>query len=164
MISNRDFAEKNLGRIYVYNGLLVEVVGYTYDDQDTYIYTIVRYLSPDKARGCADSWGKIYWGDVVEKCYATPGSVYSYATPGHLKPVSYREAVRAFAEAYKGVKFDLNGKVVTVVGYCTSYSAVIVALTQGGRRMVGPSDFILFNSEQKTFEYADYRTLKPIRK
>lgn len=164
MISNRDFVEKNLGRIYVYNGLLVEVVGYTYDDQDTYIYVIVRYLSPDKARGCAESWGKLYLGDIVEKCYDTPGSVYSYALPGHLKPVPYAKAVRAFAEAYKGVKFDLNGKVVTVVGYSTGYSAVIVARTQGGRRMVGPSDFILFNSEQKTFEYADYRTLKPIRK
>lgn len=164
MIRNRDFAEKNLGRIYDYNGLLVEVVGYTHDDQDTYIYIIVRYLSPDKARGCAESWGKIYWGDVVEKRYDTPGSVYSYALPRHLKPVPYAGAVRAFAEAYKGVKFDLNGEVVTVVGYSTSRGAVIVALTRGGRRMVGPADFILFNSGQKTFEYADYRTLKPIRK
>lgn len=164
MIGNRDFAEKNLGRIYDYNGLLVEVVGYTYDDQDVYIYIIVRYLSPDKARGCAESWVRIYWGDVVEKRYDTPGSVYSYALPRHLKPVPYAKAVRAFAEAYKGVKFDLNGKVVTVVGYSTRYGAVIVAPTRGGRRMVGPADFILFNSEQKAFEYADYRTLKPIRK
>lgn len=164
MIGNRDFAEKNLGRIYVYNGLLVEVVGYTCDDQDTYIYVIVRYLSPDKARGCAESWGELYWGDVVEKGYDTPGSAYSYALPERLKPVPYAEAVRAFAEAYKGVKFDLNGEVVTVVGYSTSYGAAIVAPTQGGRRMVGPADFILFNSGQTTFEYADYRTLKPIRK
>lgn len=164
MIGNRDFAEKNLGRIYDYNGLLVEVVGYTYDDQGIYIYIIVRYLSPDKARGHADSWVETYWGDVVEKRYDTPGSVYSYALPRHLKPVPYAGAVRAFAEAYKGVKFDLNGEVVTVVGYSTSRGAVIVALTRGGRRMVGPADFILFNSGQKTFEYADYRTLKPIRK
>lgn len=164
MIGNRDFAEKNLGRIYKYNGLLVEVVGYTYDDQDVYIYVIVRYLNPDKARGCAESWVKIYQGDVVAKRYDTPGSFYSYALPSHLKPVTYTEAVRAFAEAYKGVKFDLNGKVVTVAGYSTRYCAVIVALTRGGWRMVGPSDFILFDSGQKTFEYADYRTLKPIRK
>lgn len=164
MIGNRDSAEKNLGRIYGYNGLSAEVVGCTCDDRDTYIHIIVRYPGPDKAGGRAGSWGKIYRGDAVEKRYDAPGSVYSYALPGHLKPVPYAEAVRAFAEAYRGVKFDLNGKVVTVAGYSTGRGAVIVAPTRGGRRMAGPADFILSNGGQKTFGYADYRTLKPIRK
>lgn len=67
-------------------------------------------------------------------------------------------------EKYIGQLVSFSGEKVEVVGYSTSRGAVIVALTRGGRRMVGPADFILFNGEQKTFEYADYRTLKPIRK
>ena len=162
MIRNRDFAEKNLGHIYEYNGLLVEVVGYTYDDQD--IYIIVRYLSPDKARGRAESWGEIYWCDVVESCYDTPGSVYSYALPRYLIPVPYADAAQAFVEAYTGVKFDLKGVVVTVVGYSTRYDAVIVGQAHGCWRSVGASDIAMFNGGQKAFIYVDYRDLKPIRK
>lgn len=167
-MKNKEFLAKNLGRIYEYNGLFVEVVGYTYDDQD--IYIIVRYLSPDKARGREESWGKIYWSDVVEKCYDTPGSVYSYVLPRYLKQLCEATEVRAFAGAYKGVKFDLNGEVVTVVGYSIGeefnsmgFSRVIVAYT-GGRSTEEDSDFILFNNEKKAFSYVDYRNLKPIRR
>lgn len=163
------FLEKNLGRIYEYNGLFVEAVGYL-DDYPS-VVNIVRYLDPDKARGRAESWSFVDRRDKIEKGYDTPGSVYSYVLPGYLRKLREPEEVRAFAEAYKGVEFDLNGEVVTVVGYSIGGTfdprdcrAVIVARTRGGWQTVGDADFILFISEQNTFDYANYRDLKPIRK
>ena len=168
-MKNKEFAEENLGRIYGYNGLLVEMVGYL--DDYPGVINIVRYLSPDKARGRAESWVFFDKRDKVEKGYDTTGSVYSYVLQRYLKQVSEADAVQAFAEAYKGEKFSLNGDVVTVVSYSTAEvsagagkDAVIVASTHGGWRMVADADFILGNGEQKTFNYADYRYLKPIRK
>lgn len=159
-MKNKEFLNENLGRIYEYNGLFVEVVGYLDDYPGT--INIVRYLSPDKARKCAECWAFFGRGDKIAQGYDKPGSVYSYVLPRFLKQVTYAVAVKAFAEAYEGVKFDLNGEVVTVVGYSTGYDAVIVARTQGGWQRLGRTDIILFNSEQKTFSYVDYRELKPI--
>lgn len=158
-MKNKEFLNENLGRIYEYNGLFVEVVGYL-DGYPGFI-NIVRYLNPDKARGRTEVWGEFLERDKIEKGYDAPGSVYSYVLPRYLKPVAYTVAVQAFAEAYKSDKFDLNGEVVTVVGYSMGFDAVIVALA-GGWQMLGGTDIILFNSEQKTFNYVDYRELKPI--
>lgn len=172
-MKNKEFAEENLGRIYENNGLLVEVVGYLcdYPGASPGAINIVRYLNPDKARGRAECWGLYIDGDVIGTGYDTAGSVYSYVLPRHLKQVSEAVAVQAFAEAYKGEKFSLNGDVVTVVSYSTAEvsagagkDAVIVASTHGGWRMVADADFILGNGEQKTFKYVDYRNLKPIRR
>ena len=69
---------------------------------------------------------------------------------------------KEFAFKYAGNEFDLNGEAVTVVGYSTGYGAVIVARPHGGWQMLGCTDFILFNCEQKTFNYVDYRNLKPL--
>ena len=168
-MKNKEFLNENLGRIYEYNGLFVEVVGYL-DDYPSVI-NIVRYLSPDKARGRAECWAFFDKRDKIEKGYATQDSVYSYVLPRYLKQVTEADAVQAFAEAYKGEKFSLNGDVVTVVSYSTAEvsagagkDAVIVARTHGGWRMVADADFILGNGEQKTFNYVDYRNLKPIGK
>lgn len=168
-MKNKEFLNENLGRIYEYNGLFVEVVGYL--DDYPGVINIVRYLSPDKARERAECWTFFERRDVVENGYDTPGSVYSYVLPRYLKQVSEADAVQAFAEAYKGEKFSLNGDVVTVVSYSTAEvsagagkDAVIVARTHGGWRMVADADFILGNGEQKTFNYVDYRNLKPIGK
>lgn len=98
------FRKKNLGRIYEYNGLFVEAVGYL-DDYPS-VVNIVRYLDPDKARGRAESWSFVDRRDKIEKGYDT----------------------------------------------------------RGGWQTVGDADFILFISEQNTFDYANYRDLKPIRK
>ena len=165
-MKNKEFAEKNLGRIYEYNGLFVEVVGYL-DDYPSAI-NIVRYLNPDKARGRAECWAFFDKRDKVEKGYDTPGSVYSYVLPRYLKQLREATEVRAFAEAYKGVKFDLNDEAVTVVGYSIGeefnsmgFSRVIVVYA-GVRSAVEDSDFILFNNEKKAFSYVDYRNLKPL--
>ena len=58
-MKNKEFLNENVGRIYEYNGLLVELVGYTndYPGATPGTLNIVRYLSPDKARGRAGSWG-----------------------------------------------------------------------------------------------------------
>ena len=168
-MKNEDFLNENLGHIYEYNGLFVEVVGYL--DDYPRVINIVRYLSPDKARGRAEGWAFFDRRDKIEKGYDTTGSVYSYVLPRYLKQVSEADAVQAFAEAYKGEKFSLNGDVVTVVSYSTAEvsagagkDAVIVSRTHGGWRMVADADFILGNGEQKTFDYIDYRNLKPIGK
>lgn len=159
-MKNKEFLNENVGRIYEYNGLLVELVGYTndYPGATPGTLNIVRYLSPDKARGRADSWGILIDGDIVVQGYDKPGSVYSYVLPRYLKQLCEATEVRAFAGTYKGVKFDLNGEVVTVVGYSIGeefnsmgFSRVIVAYA-GGRSTVEDSDFI------------DYRNLKPIRR
>lgn len=167
-MKNKEFAEKNLGRIYEYNGLPVEVVGHL-DDYPNVI-NIVRYLNPDKARGRAECWAFFDKRDKVEKGYDTPGSVYSYVLPRYLKQLCEATEVRAFAGAYEGVKFDLNGEVVTVAGYSigeefnsAGFSRVIVVYA-GVRPTVEDSDFILFNNEKKAFSYVDYRNLKPIRR
>ena len=171
-MKNKEFAEKNLGRIYKNDGLLVEVVGYLcdYTGASPGATNIVRYLSPDKGRGRAEGWRSLIDGDLIEKGYDSPDSVYAYVIPRYLKQLSQAEEVQAFAEAYKGKKFNLNGEVVTVVGYSTGdgfggadYGVAIVARA-GGWSVVEDSDVILFNSEQKTFKYVDYRYLKPIRK
>lgn len=159
-MKNKEFLNENLGRIYEYNGLFVEVVGYL--DDYPGVINIVRYLSPDKARKRAECWAFFERRDVVENGYDTPGSVYSYVLPRYLKQVTETDAVQAFAEAYKGNKFDLNGVVVTVVGYSTGFDAVIVSRKSGGWPTVGDSDSILFNSEQKTFSYVDYGELKTL--
>lgn len=166
-MKNKKFLKENLGRIYMYNGLLVELVGYIDEYPDG--VNIVRYLNPDKARARGKGWSFFGPDDVLAQGYYKPGSVYSYAIQSDLKQVTDTDSVRAFAEAYKGEKFNLRGDVVTVVGYSTynvsariDYGAVIVARTHGGWQMVGDADFILFNSEQKTFNYVDYRNLKPI--
>ena len=162
-MKNKKFLEENLGRIYEYNGSFVEVVGYSETSPED--LSIVRQLSPDKAREKTWCWMSFGRGDVVAMGYVTPGSVYSYVHQSDLKQVKNTDAVRAFAEAYKGEKFSIRyGWIVTVVGYSTSHPAVIVARTQGGWQRLGGADFILFNSEQKTFNYVDYRKLKPIRK
>ena len=164
-MKNKEFAEKNLGHIYEYNGLLVEVVGYLcdYPGASPGAINIVRHLNPDKARGRAECWGVYIDGDVIEKGYDTPGGVYSYVLPRYLKQVSDADAVEAFAKAYKGVKFNLNGDTVTVVGYYAGdglgIESVIVARA-GGWSAAGRFDFLLFNSEEKTFSYVDYRNLK----
>ena len=165
-MKNKEFAEKNLGHIYEYNGLFVEVVGYL-DDYPSVI-NIVRYLNPDKARGRAECWAFFDKRDKVEKGYDTPGSVYSYVLPRYLKQLREATEVRAFAKAYRGVKFDLNGEVVTIVGYSigegfnpTGFSRVIVAY-EGGRSTEEDSDLMLFNSEKKTFSHVAYRNLKPL--
>ena len=167
-MKNKEFAEKNLGRIYEYGGLFVEVVGYL--DDYPGVISIVRHLNPDKARGRVECWAFFGKRDKVEKCYDTPGSVYSYVLPRYLKQLCEATEVRAFSGAYKGVKFDLNGEVVTVVGYSIGeefnsmgFSRVIVVY-EGGRSTVEDSDFILFNNEKKAFSYVDYRNLKPIRR
>ena len=84
-MKNKKFAKKNLGRIYEYNGLFVEVVGYL----DVYpnAINIVRYLNPDKARGRGEGWTSLEPGDVLAQGYYKPGSVYSYVLPGYLKPI-----------------------------------------------------------------------------
>ena len=167
-MKNKEFAEKNLGRIYEYNGLFVEVVGYL-DDYPSVI-NIVRYLNPDKARGRAECWAFFDKRDKVEKGYDTPGSVYSYVLPRYLKQLCEATEVRAFAEAYKGVKFDLNDEAVTVVGYSIGEefnsmgSSRVIVVYAGARSTVEDSDFILFNNEKKAFSYVDYRNLKPIRR
>lgn len=168
-MNNKEFLNANLGRIYEHNGLFVEVVGYVNSyPRDR---NIVRYLNPDEARKRAKGWTLTDEKDMIAQGYDKPGSVYCYVLQSDLKQVAESDAVQAFAVAYKGNNFDLNGSVVTVVGYSTGnafagpeYSAVIVARTQGGWQMVGDADFILFNSEQKTFNYANYSNLKPIRK
>lgn len=88
-MKNKEFAEENLGRIYEYNGLLVEVVGYLcdYPGATPGAVNIVRYLNPDKALGRADSWRVLIDGDVVAQGYDKPGSVYSYVLPRYLKPI-----------------------------------------------------------------------------
>lgn len=159
-MKNKKFLEENLGRIYMYNGSFVEVVGYL--DDYPGVINIVRYLNPDNVRGRAECWGTLLERDMVEKGYYAPGSVYSYVLPRYLKQVPYTVAVQEFAEAYKGKKFSLHGGIVTVVGYSMGYASVIVARKQGGWQMLGRADFILFNSEEKTFNYVDYRELKPI--
>lgn len=168
-MTNKEFLEENLGRIYEYSGLLVEMVGYLDDYPE--IINIVRYLSPERARGRAECWGAFFAQDKIERGYDTPGSVYSYVLPRYLRKLREPEEVRAFAEAYKGEKFYLKGEVVTVVGYSIGGTfdprdcrAVIVARTSGGWQTVGDADFILFISEQNTFDYANYRDLKPIGK
>ena len=161
-MKNKEFAGENLGRIYGYNGLLVEVVGYL--DDYPGVINIVRYLSPDKARGRAECWTFFDNRDCVEKGYDTTGSVYSYVLPRYLKQVTDADAVQAFAEAYRGEKFNLRGDAVTVVGYSTDYGAVIIARTHGCWQSVRGTDTILFNSEQKNFNYVDYRNLKLVRK
>lgn len=147
----------------MYNGLLVELVGYIDEyPGDIYMY-IVRYLNPDKARARGKGWPFSDPYDVIAQGYYKPGSAYSYVIQSDLKQVTYTDAVRAFAEAHKGEKFSLRyGWIVTVVGYSTGYVAVIVARKQGGWQRLGGADFILFNSEQKTFNYVDYRKLKPL--
>ena len=167
-MKNKEFLEENLGRIYEYNGLFVEVVGYL-DDYPSVI-NIVRYLSPDKARGRAECWAFFDKRDKIEKGYDTPDSVYSYVLPRYLKQLREATEARAFAKAYRGVKFDLNGEVVTVAGYSigegfnpTGFSRVIVEYA-GGWSTVEDSDFMLFNSEKKAFSYVDYRNLKPVRR
>ena len=160
-MKNKKFLEENLGRIYMYNGSFVEVVGYL--DDYPGVINIVRYLNPDNVRGRAECWGTLLERDMVEKGYYAPGSVYSYVLPRYLRPVSYTVAVQEFAEAYRGEKFSIRyGWIVTVVGYSTDCAAVIVARTQGGWQRLGRTDIILFNSEEKTFNYVDYRELKPI--
>ena len=160
-MKNKKFLKENLGRIYMYKGLLVELVGYT-DGYPGGIY-IVRYLNPDKARARGEGWTFLDPDDVIAQGYYKPGIVYSYSRQGNLKQVKDTDAVRAFAEARKGEKFSLRyGWIVTAVGYSTGYVAVIVARKQGGWQRLGGADFILFNSEQKTFNYVDYRKLKPL--
>ena len=164
-MKNKEFLEENLGHIYMYNGSFVEVVGYLDDYPE--VINIVRYLNPDNVRGRDECWAFFGRRDIVENGYGTPGSVYSYVLQSDLKQVTNTDAVRAFAEAYKGKKFSIRyGWIVTVVGYSTDYStgypAVIVARTQGGWQRLGGADIILFNSEQKTFNYFDYRKLKPL--
>lgn len=168
-MTNKEFLEENLGRIYEYNGLLVKMVGYLDDYPE--IINIVRYLSPERARGRAECRGGFFAQDKIERGYDTPGSVYSYVLPRYLRKLREPEEARAFAEAYKGEKFYLKGEVVTVVGYSIGGTfdpgdrrAVIVARTSGGWQTVGDADFILSISEQNTFDYANYRDLKPIRK
>lgn len=159
-MKNKEFLEENLGRIYMYNGSFVEVVGYL--DESPGVINIVRYLNPGKERGRAKGWGSHSDGDVVAQGYDKPGSVYSYVSPRYIKGVTYADAVKAFAEAYKGEEFDLNGEVVTVVGYSTGYGAVIVKRPRGGWQMSEGADYVLFSREQKTFNYVDYRKLKPL--
>lgn len=168
-MTNKEFLEENLGRIYEYNGLLVEMVGYL--DYYPGLINIVRYLSPERARGRAECWETFFERNEIERGYDTPGSVYSYVLPRYLRKLREPEEVRAFAEAYRGAKFYLNGEVVTVVGYSIGGTfdprdcrAVIVARTRGGWQTVGDADVMLFISEQNTFDYANYRDLKPIRK
>lgn len=160
-MKNKKFLKENLGRIYMYKGLLVELVGYI--DEYPGDIGIVLYLNPDKARTRGEGWSFFDPDDVIAQGYYKPGSVYSYAIQSDLKQVTDTDAVRAFAEAHKGEKFSLRyGWIVTVVGYSMSPVAVIVARKQGGWRRLGGADFILFNSEQKTFNYVDYRKLKPL--
>ena len=160
-MKNKKFLEENLGRIYMYNGSFVEVVGYLNDYPG--VINIVRYLNPDKARERPECWTRLYDRDMIAQGYCKLGSVYSYVLQSDLKQVTDADAVRAFAEAYKGEKFSIRyGWIVTVVGYSTGYTAVIVARTQGGWQRLGRTDIILFNSEQKTFNYFDYRDLKPL--
>ena len=168
-MKNKEFLNENLGRIYEYNGLYVEVVGYL--DDYPGVISIVRYLSPDKARERAECWTFFDKRDKVENGYDTPGSVYSYVLPGYLRKLREPEEMRAFEEAYRGAKFYLKDEVVTVVGYSIGGTfdprdcrAVIVARTRGGWQTVGDADFIMFIGEQNTFDYANYRNLKPIRK
>nr|DAG80126.1 MAG TPA: hypothetical protein [Caudoviricetes sp.] len=163
-MKNKEFAEKNLGRIFEHDGLFVEVVGYL--DDYPGVISIVRYLNPDKARAHAPGggWSRLDERDVLAQEYCKKGSVYSYVLPRYLKQVSEADAAQAFAEAYKGEKFNLRGDAVTVVGYSTGYDAVIVARTHEGWQMAEGAGLILSKGEQKTFTYTDYRNLKPIGK
>lgn len=168
-MKNKEFLNENLGRIYEYNGLYVEVVGYL--DEYPGGINIVRYLDQVTVSARREGWSCLDPDDVLAQGHYKPGSLYSYVLQSDLKQVSEADAVQAFAEAYKGEKFSLNGDVVTVVSYSTAEVSagagkdeVTVARTHGGWRMVADADFILGNCEQKTFNYVDYRNLKPIGK
>ena len=104
-MKNKKFLEENLGRICVYNGSVVEVVGCL--DDYSGILNIVRYLSPDKARDRSECWTRLDYGDMIAQGYDKPGSVYSYVLQSDLRQVTDTDAVRAFAEAYKGGKFSI---------------------------------------------------------
>ena len=151
-MTNKEFAEKYAGRMFLYRGYNVKVVGYIEDN--AIIIT-----------GCPHGWDQILLSErhiILAKMRSSDKFMCVHMGELTIQP----EENRIFAEKNAGKVCEYRGKKYRVVGYSNYFPNFVIVTSRSGwdKSELRKSDVILVEGKYRKLYYLHVHDLKTIEK